>query len=110
MALAQSLLSGTDAVIVEVPAGKSYAITTIMVTNIAGYNSAGTNDSSFDLHFIKDTEAKADKNKVVMELPVPGGETFTLDSEKIILEAGDKVVAVSNSPHNLALTLSYLDV
>ena len=45
-----------------------------------------------------------------MELPVPGGETFTLDSEKIILEAGDKVVAVSNSPHNLALTLSYLDV
>ena len=40
MALAQSLLSGTDAVIVEVPAGKSYAVTTIMVTNIAGYNSA----------------------------------------------------------------------
>ena len=47
---------------------------------------------------------------VVKELPVPGGETFTFDAEKIILEAGDKVTSVSQAPLNLAITVSYLEV
>ena len=110
MALAKSLLSGTDAVIVEVPAGKSYAVTTIMVTNIAGYNSAGTNDTSFNLHFIKSGDPKSDTNMVCKELPVAGGDTFTLDEEKIILEAGDKVLFDSQAPLNLTVTVSYLEV
>ena len=44
MAIAQKLLSAVDQDILTVPAGKSYAITTIMVCNHAGFNSAGTND------------------------------------------------------------------
>ena len=110
MAIAQALLVATDVTVLEVPAGKSYAITTIMVVNHAGFDAAGTNDTSFDLHFEKDTEAKSNTNMVVKELPVPGGETFTFDSEKIILEAGDKVVSVSQAPLNLAITVSYLEV
>lgn len=110
MAIAQSLLGATDTIILEVPTGKSYAITTIMVCNHAGFNGAGTNDTSFDLHFVKSGGAKSNLNMVVKELPVAGGDTFTLDEEKIILEAGDKVVSVSQAPLNLALTLSYLEV
>ena len=110
MAIAQKLLSAVDQDILTVPAGKSYAITTIMVCNHAGFLAAGTNDSSFDLHFVKDTEPKSNTNMVVKELPVPGGETFTFDAEKIILEASDKVVSVSQAPLNLAMTVSYLEV
>ena len=110
MAIAQKLLSAVDQDILTVPAGKSYAITTIMVCNTAGYNSSGTNDTSFDLHFVKNTEAKGNTNMVCKELPVPGGETFTFDAEKIILETGDKVVMVSQAPLNLSATVSYLEV
>ena len=52
MAIAQAQLAATDTILVTVPADKSYAITTIMVCNTAGYNSSGTNDTSFDLHFV----------------------------------------------------------
>ena len=49
-------------------------------------------------------------NLVVNKLPVPAGETVTFDSEKIILESGDKVVIVGESPTNLSATVSYLEV
>jgi len=110
MAIAQKLLSAVDQDILTVPSGKSYAITTIMVCNHAGFNPAGTNDTSFDLHFIKDTEPKSNTNMVVKELPVPGGETFTFDAEKIILEEGDTVQLQGQSPLNLSATVSYLEV
>ena len=47
---------------------------------------------------------------VVRSLTLPPGETFTFDSEKIVLEGGDKVIAVSQSPSNLVATISYLEV
>ena len=63
-----------------------------MVVNHNSYDATGTNDSSFDMHFVKNDRSKVQhSNMVVKELPVAGGETFTFDSEKIILEAGDKI-------------------
>ena len=43
-------------------------------------------------------------------LVVAGADTFTFDSEKIVLEGGDRVIAVSQSPSNLVATISYLEV
>jgi len=47
---------------------------------------------------------------VIKRLILPAGETFTFDSEKVILEAGDKVVLVGILPTNLSATISYLEV
>jgi hypothetical protein len=47
---------------------------------------------------------------VVRSLELPAGETFTFDSEKIVLEAGDKIVALGESPTNLVATVSFLEV
>tara|TARA_B100000676_G_C18024625_1_gene814842 strand:+ start:1149 stop:1481 length:333 start_codon:yes stop_codon:yes gene_type:complete len=110
MAIAQAAIGNTDTVVLTVPASTSYAVTTIMVCNHAGYNNSGTNDTSFDLHFVKSGQAKGNTNMVVKEMPVPGGETFTLDTEKIILEAGDKVTVLGQAPLNLSITVSYLEV
>ena len=65
---------------------------------------------SFDLHFVKSGQAKSNTNMVVKEMPVAGGDTFTLDTEKVILEAGDKVTLLSQAPLNLSVTVSYLEV
>ena len=82
MAIAQAAIGNTDTVVLTVPASTSYAITTVMVCNHAGFNSGGTNDTSFDLHFVKSGAAKSNTNKVINNLQLPAGETFTFDSEK----------------------------
>ena len=110
MAIAQATIGATDTVVLTVPATKSYAITTIMVCNTAAYDAAGTNDTSFDLHFVQQSQPKSNTNMVVKEMPVPGGETFTFDSEKVILSAGDTVTLLSQAPLNLSVTVSYLEV
>ena len=43
-------------------------------------------------------------------LILPAGETFTFDSEKVVLEAGDKIVVLGESPTNLSATVSFLEV
>ena len=111
MAIAQVAIGNTDTILLTVPASTSYAITTIMVVNPNSYDATGTNDSSFDMHFVKNAEAKSNINMVVKELPVPGGETFTFDSEKIILEAGDKIVLLgAHNPSRLSATVSFMEV
>ena len=110
MAIAQATIGATDTVVLTVPANKSYAITTIMVCNTAAYDAAGNNDTSFDLHFVQQSQPKSNTNMVVKEMPVPGGETFTFDSEKVILSAGDSVTLLSQAPLNLSVTVSYLEV
>jgi len=114
MALANSLIGSTNTNLVVVPAGKQYAILTLMVCNTAAEDPTGSNDSKFDLHFVPNGQAKGNadpnSNQVLNNLVVAGADTFTFDSEKIVLEGGDRVIAVSQEPSNLVATISYLEV
>ena len=52
---------------------------------------------------------------VVKELVLPAGETFTFDSERIILEAGDKLSFTAtpdtgSGNTDLSCTVSYMEV
>lgn len=94
-----------------VPADKSYAITNILICN-----SSLTESARFDMHIVPYGKTLSNNvTLVVRNLELPPGETFTFDSEKIILEEGDKIVLTAepdtgagNTP--LAATISYLEV
>lgn len=94
------------------PPAIRYAITNIFVCNNESPNpiheEAGT--TNFDLHIVKRNLPKSNANKIINSLSVPAGETFTFDSEKIIMESGDRIVIVGDSPTNLSVTVSYLEV
>lgn len=105
--------------VLTVPAGKTYAITTILVCN--KYSPSATSPEneteSFDMFIVKDGDpVSVNETIVVRELSLPAGETFTFDSEKIVLEENDKIVidgnAGSSDPGagNLVVTVSYLEV
>ena len=52
---------------------------------------------------------------VVKELSLPAGETFTFDSERVILNAGDKLSFTATPDQgsgntDLACTVSYMEV
>jgi len=94
-----------------VPTGKTYAITNILVCN----NSTSA-AATFDMHLVKNgTTLSNAVTRIVHDLSLPAKETFTFDSEKIILDAGDKIVLIG-SPDigaaltNLSATVSYLEV
>jgi len=117
MAIENAQLTTTQLDILIVPAGKSYAITTIIVCNT---NLSASTDSNFNLYIAKDADAIGPKNTIVRGLELPAGETFTFDSEKIVLEEGDYVAfeaqPESGDPNldsgetDLAATISYLEV
>lgn len=76
---------------------KRYAVTAIMICNTAnpdpGDETAGT--VSVDMHFIPSGNPRSDFNMVLKQLELRAGETFSFDTEKIILDEGDKVTLLA---------------
>lgn len=111
MAIANAQLTSTQLNIITVPVGKSYAITNILVCN-----NSETSSASFDLHFIPNGNPRNDAvTRIINNLVLPAKETFTFDSERIILEEGDRVAFVAepdigSNLTNLSATVSYLEV
>ena len=103
-------IANTD--LVTVPTDQKYAITTILVCNTYVVNPSDKNEgkTSFDLHVVKNADTVSNKNKIVSQLELTASETFTFDTEKLILDAGDKVVINGESPTNLSCTISWLEV
>ena len=114
MAIINGQLSIADKTHLTVPASKRYAITTIMVCNTQPADTGGNNDTQFDMHIVPDGQAKGNSdpnaNQIINNLVVAGADTFTFDTEKLILEAGDAIVTSSQAPANLIMSISYLEV
>ena len=112
MAIENTAIGSTDTDLLTVPNGKRYAILTILICNTEAPNPVHQEHglTHFDLHLVPSGDAKSDTNMVIRALQLPAGETFTFDSEKVVLEAGDKIIALGESPTNLSATVSYLEV
>lgn len=103
MAIINSQLSATQ-LDFTVPAGKTWAITNILVCNNSFASTA-----NFDMHFIAAGDAlSVNKTRVINNLALPGSETFTFDSERIVLDEGDSISFVADP--NLSVTISYLEI
>ena len=69
-----------------VPENKTYAITNILVCN------NGSTTAQFDIHIVPQGDATDNfVTRVINNLELPAGETFTFDNEKIVLDEGDKI-------------------
>jgi hypothetical protein len=120
MAIINATLTDTQLDLLTVDAGKTYAITGIMVCNTYSPLGASPENHSarFDMHFVMNTESLENRRSaVVRDLELPAGETFTFDSEKIVLTAGDTLSFVAQGDHDygdgttdLAAVVSYLEV
>lgn len=113
MAIENLQLDGTQQDLLVAPTGKTYAITSIMVCNTYSPSGAApaSNNAQFDMHFRKNNQALDVATTIVIrELDLPAGETFTFDSEKVILSPGEKLTFVGDANSNLAAMVSYLEV
>lgn len=110
MAITSSLVTEVNTTVLQVPSGKRWAVTTILVCNYAPSNDAA-NDSTFNMHITKGSGGSvSNTNMVLNTVAVPAQETFTLSTERIILDEDDKIIMVSTDPDKLSSTISYLEV
>lgn len=112
MAIQNTQIGGGYTNILDVPAGKSWAVTTMIFCNTAVPETLYTDegDTYLDLHICKAGAPAGPGNQILNNIPIPAGETFVLDTEKIILEATDVIKAATTSPTNITATVSYIEV
>ena len=67
-------------------------------------------DTFLDLHVVPSGGSASDENKILHQLKIPGGETFIMDTERLVLENGDTIVAQTTSPATISATISSVAV
>lgn len=95
----------------------SNAVTTMIfcnyadTDNIAGGGLVLTDADTFlNLHIVKNGDPANDSNKILHNVSIPAGETFIMDSERIVLDAGDRVMAQTTSPATISFMISTIQV
>jgi hypothetical protein len=80
------------------------AITAIMICNTTG------SSANLTLYAVPSGSSAVAGTMIVNALPVPGGETVSLDQEKLVLGSGDTIQGFSTAATTLTFTISTLPV
>ena len=91
-----------------IPTGKTYAVVVMFFTN------SGTSAETVSVYAYPDADelldtSADDKNLLIKDLSIEGGDTFTFNAEKLLIDAGDSIIAVS-SVGNIQAVLSYTEI
>jgi len=105
MAIESALITSTPTAIFTCPSGQEFALTTMFFCNYSGSDVVLQS-----LNLVRFSESAIVNNRIVHNLTIPAGETFTFDSEKIILSSGDFVSAVVDADTRLNVTFCTLRV
>jgi hypothetical protein len=109
MAITNTLLLTTAAPISESVSTDS-AITVILFCN---NNTPDPFDPTagvqyVNVHVVKNGDIPSITNKIVSQIPIDAGDTFTFSSERIVLSSGDQIYASSTDDNIVSATISYV--
>ena len=80
------------------------AITAIMICNTTG------SSANLTLYAVPSGGGAVAGTMIVTALPIPAGETVSLDQEKLVLGSGDTIQGFSSAATTLTFTISTLPV
>jgi len=80
------------------------AITAIMICNTTGAS------ANLTLYAVPSGSSAVAGTMIVNALPIPAGETVSLDQEKLVLGSGDTIQGFSSAATTLTFTISTLPV
>ena len=104
MTIRSTLLSGITGPILQVEPTQQYAVTSMFFCNTT------SSDSILQVHLVPGGGTFKLENKIISDLLISPGDTFTFDTEKIILDSGDSVQASALPPGSVSSTISYVRV
>lgn len=83
---------------------QEHAVTCMIFCNTSASN------VTLNLYAVPVGLSVATQTQVIKDLLIPAGETFSFDSEKIVLSTGDRVRAVASANSRLSVTVSSMRV
>lgn len=83
---------------------QEHAVTCMIFCNTSA------SDVTLNLFAVPTTLSVAAQTQIIKDLSIPAGETFSFDSEKIILSTGDRVRAEASVSFRLSVTVSSMRV
>lgn len=102
MALARATLT-TGAANVYVSSGNS-AVTTMYLCNYSG------SDATASVYLVPSAGSAGNSNIIYKTLPIPAGDTFVIDTERLVLSNGDMLQALASAGTSITMTVSYVGV
>jgi len=61
-----------------------------------------------DVYVVPDGGAVSNINRVMNQIPIDAGDTFTFDTVRLVLSPGDRVFALSSNSGIISATISYV--
>jgi hypothetical protein len=102
MTVKSTVLTGSIIPVLEVAENQQYAVTSMFYCNYTD------NDSIINVYVVAGGKTPSNENKIIHNLMISPGDTFTFDTEKIILDSGDSINATSTG--GTSCTISYVRV
>jgi hypothetical protein len=90
--------------ILEVAENQQYAVTSMFFCNVTD------EESVLQVYIVSDNSSPTNTNKIIHNLTISPGDTFTFDTEKIILDSGDSIQANQGQSGGISCTVSYVRV
>ena len=86
------------------------AVTTLIFCNL---NTPDPLDENFglqniDVHIVKSGEGIGNANKIINQLPISAGDTFSFSTERVVLGIGDRIFAQTTDSSQTSVTISYV--
>lgn len=104
MAISNTAITTTGNNVFVCPSNQQHAITCMI------FCSTGLG-SDLTVQLVPSAKTPADNETMIInKLSIPAGETFTFDSEKLILEDGDIVFAKASNGNDLVVSISTMRV
>jgi hypothetical protein len=101
MAIANSMVSsGIPGQIFEAPT--QCAVTTMMFCNVGALN------TNISVWMVPSGQALSNSMQILNAINMPAAETFSVDTERFILEQGDSVWVQAQDSNVVAATVSYI--
>jgi hypothetical protein len=83
---------------------REYAITCMIFCNTSN------NDVTLTVQAVPYLVTRDTSTIIIKDLLIPGGETFTFDTEKLVLATGDAIHAYASSNNTVTATISHMRV
>ena len=102
MALSQSTLT-TSASAVYTSTGNT-AISTMYLCNYSA------SDRTVTIYLVQSGSFATNVNIIYKDVPIAAGDTYIIDTERLILGSGDSVQALASAVSSITMTVSYIGV
>jgi|AACY02.1.fsa_nt_gi hypothetical protein len=82
----------------------------IAVTIAILCNTSASTDATVNIYVVAAGDAAGEGNQIMNNLAIPAGESFSLDTEKFVMETNDGIVITASDANVITVTSSFVRV